>query len=69
MESSSSMVMGCGDMLCNSSQCYLHASERMHDGMALSFECSVAVDFVRGMIPHHQGAIDMPPARFELAIS
>ena len=51
--------MGCGNTSCTSSQCYVHANERMHDGMALSFECDTATDFVRGMIPHHQGAIDM----------
>ena len=32
---------------------------RMHHGMAIRFSGDVATDFVRGMIPHHQGALDM----------
>ena len=31
----------------------------MHHGMAIRFSGDVATDFVRGMIPHHQGALDM----------
>lgn len=31
----------------------------MHRDMAITFSGNVDVDFVRGMIPHHQGAIDM----------
>ncbi len=32
---------------------------KMHRDMAISFSGNPDVDFVRGMIPHHQGAIDM----------
>jgi uncharacterized protein (DUF305 family) len=35
------------------------ASERMHRDMTIDFTGDADVDFVRGMIPHHQGAIDM----------
>jgi len=35
------------------------ANERMHHDMAIEFTGDADVDFVRGMIPHHQGAIDM----------
>jgi uncharacterized protein (DUF305 family) len=35
------------------------ANERMHRDMAIDFTGDADVDFVRGMIPHHQGAIDM----------
>jgi uncharacterized protein (DUF305 family) len=31
----------------------------MHRDMAIEFTGKADVDFVRGMIPHHQGAVDM----------
>jgi uncharacterized protein (DUF305 family) len=34
-------------------------NEKMHRDMAITFTGNVDVDFVRGMIAHHQGAIDM----------
>ena len=40
------------------------ANARMHQDMAITYSGNVDVDFVRSMIPHHQGAIDM--ARIEL---
>jgi uncharacterized protein (DUF305 family) len=44
---------------------YVAASERMHRGMAIEFTGDPDVDFARGMIPHHQGAIDMARALLE----
>ena len=41
------------------------ANERMHRDMAIDFTGDADVDFVKSMIPHHQGAIDM--ARVVLA--
>ncbi len=35
------------------------ANTRMHKDMDIAFTGDVDADFVRGMIPHHQGAIDM----------
>ena len=31
----------------------------MHEGMDITFTGNADIDFVRGMIPHHQGAVDM----------
>jgi uncharacterized protein (DUF305 family) len=40
-------------------QGYRQANETMHKNMDIAFSGNADVDFVRGMIPHHQGAIDM----------
>ncbi len=42
-----------------STAAYMAANERMHEGMAIEFTGDADVDFALGMIPHHQGAIDM----------
>jgi uncharacterized protein (DUF305 family) len=31
----------------------------MHEGMDITFTGNADIDFVKGMIPHHQGAVDM----------
>jgi uncharacterized protein (DUF305 family) len=38
---------------------YREANTRMHKDMDIAFTGDADADFVRGMIPHHQGAIDM----------
>jgi uncharacterized protein (DUF305 family) len=47
-----------------SSKAFAEANARMHEGMDIRFTGNADVDFVRGMIAHHQGAIDM--AKIEL---
>lgn len=42
-----------------SDKAYREANEKMHQDMAMQFTGNPDTDFVRGMIPHHQGAIDM----------
>ncbi len=47
-----------------SAKAFAEANARMHKDMDIAFTGDTDVDFVRGMIAHHQGAIDM--AKVEL---
>ncbi|MFT3730425.1 MAG: DUF305 domain-containing protein [Hyphomicrobium sp.] len=47
-----------------SSKAYEAAMQKMHEAMMVGYTGNADVDFVKGMIPHHQGAIDM--AKVEL---
>ena len=38
---------------------YIAANTAMHSGMAIAFTGDADVDFIAGMIPHHQGAVEM----------
>jgi uncharacterized protein (DUF305 family) len=42
-----------------SSLAFQGINTRMHEAMNIAFTGNADVDFVKGMIPHHQGAIDM----------
>ena len=42
-----------------STTAYRAVNDQMHSGMGAQFTGNADVDFMRGMIPHHQGAIDM----------
>lgn len=47
-----------------SSLAFDKANGDMHTGMAIEFSGNADVDFAKGMVPHHQGAIEM--AKIEL---
>ncbi len=42
-----------------STKAFEAVNAKMHADMTIKFTGNADVDFVRGMIPHHQGAIDM----------
>lgn len=42
-----------------STAAYKAANDKMHAGMDIAFSGDADVDFVKGMIPHHQGAVEM----------
>ncbi|MDK4735035.1 DUF305 domain-containing protein [Rhizobium sp. CNPSo 3490] len=48
----------------DSSQAFKKANDKMHEDMMIKYSGDADTDFVRSMIPHHQGAIDM--AKIEL---
>lgn len=47
-----------------SSLAFAKANSDMHTEMAIEFSGNADVDFAKGMVPHHQGAIEM--AKIEL---
>ncbi|MBO9122846.1 MULTISPECIES: CopM family metallochaperone [unclassified Rhizobium] len=47
-----------------SSHAFSEANNKMHKDMMIEYSGDADIDFVRGMVAHHQGAIDM--AKVEL---
>ncbi|MGL4488185.1 MAG: CopM family metallochaperone [Rhizobiaceae bacterium] len=41
------------------SKAFAKVNATMHTGMDIEFSGNTDVDFAKGMIPHHQGAVDM----------
>lgn len=48
-----------------STKAFMEVGKKMHGDMAIDYSGDADVDFVRGMIPHHQGAIDMAKVQLE----
>jgi uncharacterized protein (DUF305 family) len=42
-----------------STKAFKAANDKMHGDMAIAFSGNADVDFVKGMLPHHQGAVEM----------
>ena len=48
-----------------STEAFKEVSKKMHADMSVDYTGNADVDFVRGMIPHHQGAIDMAKVQLQ----
>jgi uncharacterized protein (DUF305 family) len=42
-----------------STKAFQAANDKMHSDMAITYSGNADVDFIKGMLPHHQGAVDM----------
>ena len=53
------MMQAVPDNAAPSTKAFIEANNRMHADMAIDFTGDADADFIRGMIPHHQGAVEM----------
>jgi uncharacterized protein (DUF305 family) len=44
---------------------YAQANDTMHQGMMVPYSDNPDLDFARGMVPHHQGAVEMAKIQLE----
>jgi uncharacterized protein (DUF305 family) len=42
-----------------STKAFMAANDKMHAEMAIKFTGDADIDFIKGMLPHHVGAVDM----------
>jgi len=47
------------------SMAFMAANDRMHQNMMQEYTGNADADFIRGMIPHHQGAVEMAKIALE----
>ena len=55
----SAMPESCGFVSTPSASAFIDLNHKMHALMAIEYSCDHSVDFVRMMVPHHAGAIEM----------
>jgi uncharacterized protein (DUF305 family) len=55
----SKMVQAASATDSDSTKAFKAANDRMHAEMAIPFTGNADVDFAKGMLPHHQGAVEM----------
>jgi len=58
-EGSVMSLESCGMVSHPSASQFIELNHKMHSGMAIDISCNHQIDFIRGMLAHHEGAIGM----------